>query len=45
MSIDAATVVFQIVNFLLVVWLLNRFLFRPVMRNMNIRESKITEAL
>jgi len=45
MSIDFATVLFQIVNFLLVVWLLNRFLFRPVMKNMALREEAIQAKL
>ena len=45
MSLDLATVILQIVNFLLVVWLLNRFLFKPVMRNMNRRGGAIQTKL
>ena len=45
MNLDLATVIFQIANFLIVVWLLNRFLFRPVMRNMTLREEAIQKRL
>ena len=41
MGIDWNIVVFQAANFLLVMWILTRFLFRPVMRNMEERERAI----
>jgi len=32
LNLDAATIVFQIINFLVLVYLLNRFLFQPILR-------------
>lgn len=45
MHIDWLTVSAQIVNFLILVWLLKRFLYRPVMRAMERREQRIRERL
>ncbi|MCK2184160.1 hypothetical protein [Halomonas getboli] len=45
MTIDWLTVSAQIVNFLILVWLLKRFLYRPVLRAMDRRESGIRERL
>ncbi len=45
MAIDWITVSAQIVNFLLLVWLLKRFLYQPVMRAMERRERRIADGL
>lgn len=45
MPIDGFTVVAQIVNFLILIWLLNRFLFKPIRGAMAKREQEMTEAL
>ncbi|XKE46235.1 hypothetical protein LG302_03565 [Halomonas organivorans] len=45
MEIDWVTVSAQIVNFLILVWLLKRFLYRPVLRAMDRREQGIRERL
>lgn len=45
MEIDWITVVAQIVNFLVLVWLLKRFLYGPVVRMMEKREQRIAERL
>lgn len=45
MQIDWITVSAQIVNFLLLIWLLKRFLYRPVIRAMDQREQRIAERL
>ena len=45
MQIEWITVSAQIVNFLILVWLLKRFLYQPVMRNMERREKHITDRL
>lgn len=45
MKIDWITVAAQIVNFLILVWLLKRFLYAPVMRAMEQREQRIRERL
>lgn len=45
MLIDWFTVIAQIVNFLLLIWLLNRFLYRPILRAMAAREQKIAESV
>ncbi len=37
LDIDLATVAFQIVDFLLLAWLLNRFLFAPAIRRIRVR--------
>ena len=41
MQIDWLTVIAQIVNFLVLVWLLQRFLYRPITRAMARREERI----
>jgi len=43
MIIDWYTVVFQLVNFLILVFLLRRFLYGPIIRAMDERERKIVE--
>ena len=45
MSVDWITVAAQAVNFLVLVWLLRRFLYRPVTDAMAAREAGITERL
>jgi F-type H+-transporting ATPase subunit b len=45
MQIDWLTVAAQIVNFLVLVWLLKRFLYRPVMDAMARREGRIAARL
>jgi len=45
MELDWFTVAAQVVNFLILVWLLRRFLYRPVTRAMERREARIAERL
>lgn len=45
MEIDWITVSAQIVNFLILVWLLKHFLYQPVIRAMDRREQRIAERL
>ncbi len=43
MIIDWYTIIFQIINFMILVFLLRRFLYRPVIRAMDEREHKIVQ--
>ncbi|OIR11818.1 ATP synthase subunit b [mine drainage metagenome] len=45
MLIDWFTVVAQVVNFLILVWLLKRFLYRPILDAIDAREKKIAQEL
>jgi len=45
MQVDWITVVAQIINFLILVWLLHRFLYGPITRAMQRRENRIKERL
>ena len=45
MQIDWFTVVAQIVNFLILVWLLKKFLYGPIIRAMDDRERRIASRL
>ena len=45
MLIDWFTVTAQVLNFLVLVWLLKRFLYRPILDAMNAREQKIATQL
>lgn len=45
MSIDWVTVIAQLVNFLLLVWLLRRFLYRPILDGIDAREAEIARRL
>lgn len=45
MEIDWFTVVAQVVNFLILVWLLTRFLYKPVLTAVDEREQKIASQL
>src|SRR3990167_11353393 len=41
MQIDWLTVAAQVVNFLVLVWLLQRYLYRPIVKAMDDREQRI----
>lgn len=45
MSVDWFTIVAQIINFLILVWLLKKFLYKPVLTAMNNRQQKIKAEL
>ena len=45
MSVDWITVAAQIVNFLVLVWLLKRFLYRPILDGIDAREQEITQRM
>ena len=45
MPIDWFTVIAQIINFLILVWLLKRFLYRPILDGIDAREHKIASVL
>lgn len=45
MEIDWFTVIAQIINFLILVWLLKRFLYQPILDAVDNREKKITAQL
>ena len=45
MSIDWITVIAQIANFLLLVWLLKRFLYRPILDGIDAREAEIAKRM
>jgi F-type H+-transporting ATPase subunit b len=45
MEIDLFTFIAQMVNFLILIWLLNKFLFGAVARAMDAREQKIAEEI
>ena len=45
MQIDWFTVIAQLLNFLVLVWLLKRFLFKPIQHAIDERERKITSQL
>jgi len=45
MLIDWFTVVAQVVNFLILVWLLKRFLYRPILNAIDAREKRIATKL
>jgi len=45
MSIDWITVAAQIANFLVLVWLLKRFLYRPILDGIDAREVEITQRM
>ena len=43
MTIDWITVAAQIANFLVLVWLLRRFLYRPILDGIDAREAEIAK--
>lgn len=45
MSIDWITVAAQIANFLVLVWILKRFLYRPILDGIDAREAEITDRM
>lgn len=45
MSIDWITVAAQVANFLVLVWLLKRFLYRPILDGIDAREVEITDRM
>lgn len=45
MSVDWITVLAQIVNFLVLVWLLKRYLYRPILNGIDAREAEIAERM
>jgi len=45
MPFDGWTLAFQIINFLVLIWLLQRFLYRPVKRVVDTRRAQANEAL
>lgn len=45
MSIDWLTVAAQLVNFMVLVWLLKRFLYRPILDGIDAREAEIAERM
>ncbi|MGB3247090.1 MAG: F0F1 ATP synthase subunit B [Sulfitobacter sp.] len=45
MSIDWITVAAQIINFLVLVWLLKRFLYRPILNGIDAREAEIANRM
>ena len=45
MLIDWFTIVAQVINFLILVWLLRRFLYGPIIRTMDEREARIAAQL
>jgi len=45
MQIDWITVIAQIVNFLILVWLLKRFLYGPILKAMQERQERIAEEM
>lgn len=44
MLIDGFTVCAQIINFLILIWLLKRFLYKPILQAIDARELRIAEA-
>ena len=44
-GVDGWKLLFQVINFLLLLYLLNRFLFKPVLKLMDERESRIRKGL
>ena len=45
MDINWFTVIAQVINFLILVWLLKKFLYKPILNAVNEREKKITDEL
>lgn len=45
MIIDWFTVIAQVINFLFLVWLLKRFLYKPILDAIDAREKRIAEAI
>jgi F-type H+-transporting ATPase subunit b len=44
-GVDLPKLIFQVINFLILLYLLNRFLFKPVLRLLDEREARIRKGL
>jgi F-type H+-transporting ATPase subunit b len=44
-GVDLFKLAFQVANFLLLLWLLNRFLFKPVLKMLDVRTDRIRQGL
>ena len=44
-SVDVWKLAFQVINFLILLYLLNRFLFKPVLARLDVRSAKIAKGL
>jgi len=44
-GVDVWKLLFQVLNFLLLLWLLNRFLFKPVLARLDERQTRIAKGL
>jgi len=44
LGIDGSGIIFQIINFLILYYLLNRFLFKPIIKILDERQKKINDA-
>jgi F-type H+-transporting ATPase subunit b len=44
-GVDVWKLLFQVLNFLLLLWLLNRFLFKPVLARLDERQGRISKGL
>ena len=45
LELDAATLIFQIINFLVLLWALSKFLFKPLMGKIGARGQVISDTL
>jgi F-type H+-transporting ATPase subunit b len=45
MNLDPTTFIFEVINFLVLVWLLQRVLYKPVLRAVNARQERIQKGL
>ena len=45
MGIDTFTLVAQIINLVILIWLLKRFLYTPILKAVDARQAKIAERL
>ncbi|MGH2380791.1 MAG: F0F1 ATP synthase subunit B, partial [Candidatus Limnocylindria bacterium] len=44
-SVDLPKLIFQVINFLVILYLLNRFLFKPVLARLDERSAKISKGM
>jgi len=45
MELDTSTFILELINFIVLVWLLNRFLFKPILNIMNQRQAQINSSI
>lgn len=45
MELDTSTFILELINFVVLVWLLNRFLFKPILNIMNQRQTQINASI